>query len=153
MSMPATAVQPDVKKHLTSSILLRMRTGQPRQTGTDHGKGPHSGIISATRGLEEYRQIHLTEHNPGAYEDEINVSAASCSTPARRTRPAGTTSQARARRSVPASWSVCAARTGPARVSSGSSSRSSSPPALAGTGVLKALTYGKNGDIVPHDQG
>lgn len=26
-------------------------------------------------------------------------------------------------------------------------------PALAGTGVLKALTYGKNGDIVPHDQG
>ena len=28
-------------------------------------KGPHSGIIAATPGLEEYRQIHPAEHNPG----------------------------------------------------------------------------------------
>ncbi|MEU3746323.1 MULTISPECIES: hypothetical protein [Streptomyces] len=55
------------KKHLTSSILLRVRTDQPRQTGMDHWKGPHSGIISATPGLEEYRQIHLAEHNPGRW--------------------------------------------------------------------------------------
>ncbi|MFI8075335.1 hypothetical protein ACIF85_42230 [Streptomyces sp. NPDC086033] len=73
MSMPATAAQLDVKKHRTSSILLWMRTDQPRQTGMYRWKGPHSGIISAAPGLEEYRQIHLAEHNSGAYEDEINV--------------------------------------------------------------------------------
>ena len=67
MSMPSTAVQLDVKKHLTSSILLWVRTDQPRQTGMDYWKGPHSGIISATPGLEEYRQIHLAEHNPGRW--------------------------------------------------------------------------------------
>ena len=62
------AVAPlEVKKHLTSSILLWVRTDQPRQTGMDHWKGPHSGIISATPGLEEYRQIHLAEHNPGRW--------------------------------------------------------------------------------------
>ncbi|MFJ9713239.1 strictosidine synthase [Streptomyces sp. NPDC101234] len=56
-----------VKKHLTSSILLWVRTDQPRQTGLDYWKGPHSGIISATPGLDEYRQIHLAEHNPGRW--------------------------------------------------------------------------------------
>ncbi|MDX3746825.1 strictosidine synthase [Streptomyces sp. AK08-02] len=65
---PAPAVAPlEVKKHLTSSILLWVRTDQPRQTGMDHWKGPHSGIISATPGLEEYRQIHLAEHNTGRW--------------------------------------------------------------------------------------
>jgi hypothetical protein len=59
--------QPSVKKHLTSSILLWMRTDQPRQTGMDHWKGPHSGIISATPGLEEYRQLHLAADNPGRW--------------------------------------------------------------------------------------
>ncbi|MER5449239.1 hypothetical protein ABT065_26985 [Streptomyces sp. NPDC002764] len=44
-----------------------MRTDQPRQTGMDHWKGPHSGIIAATPGLEEYRQLHLAEHNPGRW--------------------------------------------------------------------------------------
>ena len=44
-----------------------MRTDQPRQTGMDHWKGPHSKIISATPGLEEYRQIHLAEVNPGLW--------------------------------------------------------------------------------------
>jgi hypothetical protein len=33
----------------------------------DHWKGPHSKIISATPGMEEYRQIHLAEHNPGLW--------------------------------------------------------------------------------------
>ncbi|MCX4768057.1 strictosidine synthase [Streptomyces sp. NBC_01275] len=56
-----------MKKHLTSSILLWVRTDQPRQKGLDYWKGPHSGIISATPGLEEYRQIHLAEHNPGLW--------------------------------------------------------------------------------------
>ncbi|MGN9907750.1 hypothetical protein ACTMTJ_09370 [Phytohabitans sp. LJ34] len=44
-----------------------MRTDQPRQQGMDHWKGPHSKIISATPGFEEYRQIHLTEANPGLW--------------------------------------------------------------------------------------
>jgi hypothetical protein len=54
-------------KHFSSSILLWMRTDQPRQTGMDHWKGPHSGIISASPGLKEYRQIHLAEANPGLW--------------------------------------------------------------------------------------
>jgi hypothetical protein len=33
----------------------------------DYWKGPHSKIISATPGLEEYRQIHLAEVNPGLW--------------------------------------------------------------------------------------
>jgi hypothetical protein len=65
MTTSPTAV--DVRKHFSSSILLWMRTDQPRQTGMDHWKGPHSGIISASPGLEEYRQIHLAETNPGLW--------------------------------------------------------------------------------------
>ncbi|TDD69697.1 strictosidine synthase [Jiangella aurantiaca] len=67
MSTSPPAAQLDVKRHFTSSILLWMRTDQPRQTGMDHWKGPHSGIISATPGLEEYRQIYLRKHNPGRW--------------------------------------------------------------------------------------
>ena len=33
----------------------------------DYWKGPHSRIISATPGMEEYRQIHLAEDNPGLW--------------------------------------------------------------------------------------
>jgi hypothetical protein len=44
-----------------------MRTDQPRQQGMDYWKGPHSKIISATPGMEEYRQIHLAENNPGLW--------------------------------------------------------------------------------------
>ena len=44
-----------------------MRTDQPRQQGMDRWKGPHSKIISATPGMEEYRQIHLAENNPGLW--------------------------------------------------------------------------------------
>jgi len=67
MSTSPSAAQLDVKKHFTSSIPLWVRTDQPRQTGMDYWKGPHSGIISATPGLTEYRQIHLAEHNPGRW--------------------------------------------------------------------------------------
>ena len=55
------------RKPLVSSILLWMRTDQPRQQGMDYWKGPHSKIISATPGMEEYRQIHLAEDNPGLW--------------------------------------------------------------------------------------
>ncbi|MGP9529239.1 strictosidine synthase [Glutamicibacter sp. AOP5-A2-18] len=59
--------KPEVAKHFTSSILLWMRKDQPRQTGMDYWKGPHSGIIANTPGLTEYRQIHLAEANPGRW--------------------------------------------------------------------------------------
>jgi hypothetical protein len=55
------------RKPLASSILLWMRTDQPRQQSMDYWRGPHSKIISATPGMEEYRQIHLAEHNPGLW--------------------------------------------------------------------------------------
>jgi len=55
------------KKPFASSILLWVRTDQPRQTGMDYWKGPHSKIISATPGFDEYRQIHLAEANPGLW--------------------------------------------------------------------------------------
>jgi hypothetical protein len=42
-----------------------VRADQPRQTGMDYWKGPHSKIIAATPGLNEYRQLHLAADNPG----------------------------------------------------------------------------------------
>jgi hypothetical protein len=67
MNTSASPPQPGVKKHFSSSILLWVRADRPRQTGMDYWKGPHSGIISATPGLEEYRQIHLAGDNPGRW--------------------------------------------------------------------------------------
>jgi len=63
----STSTIPKARKQLSSSILLWMRTDQPRQTGMDHWKGPHSGIISANPGLKEYRQIHVAEDNLGRW--------------------------------------------------------------------------------------
>ena len=65
--MTTTPPAVGVQKHFTSSILLWMRTDQPRQQGMDHWEGPHSGIIAAIPGLEEYRQLHLDETNPGRW--------------------------------------------------------------------------------------
>jgi hypothetical protein len=67
MSTSPSKAQVKVRKHFSSSILLWVRTDQPRQTGMDYWKGPHSKIISATPGLQEYRQIHLAEVNPGLW--------------------------------------------------------------------------------------
>jgi hypothetical protein len=169
MNTPPSPPQPGVKKHFTSSILLWVRTDQPRQTGMDYWKGPHSEIISATPGLNEYRQIHLAADNPGrwpavdglettipadrkidgvaevtlksalsplqgrkqsqlAFKTRSTSSVAPCYTRARPTRPAGTTSQPRVRRSAPAPSSTSAAETGSALVHSGSSPGSSSFP-------------------------
>lgn len=61
------ATYPQTKKPFVSSILLWMRTDQPRQTGMDYWRGPHSKIITATPGFEEYRQIHMAENNPGLW--------------------------------------------------------------------------------------
>lgn len=54
-------------KRSASSILLWVRDDQPRETGMNYWKGPHSKIISATKGLLEYRQIHLAVPNPGLW--------------------------------------------------------------------------------------
>ena len=64
------------RKPLASSILLWVRTDQPRQTSMDYWRDPHSGIISATPGLEEYRQIHLAERNPGLWPATRGVETA-----------------------------------------------------------------------------
>ena len=58
---------PSVRKRLVSSILLWMRSDQPRQHGMDYWKGPHSKIISATPAFDEYRQLHLAATNPGLW--------------------------------------------------------------------------------------
>jgi hypothetical protein len=62
----ATTVK--TEKHLSSSILLWMRTDRPRQAGMDQWKGPHAKIIAANKGLLEYRQIHFAEVNPGLWQ-------------------------------------------------------------------------------------
>jgi hypothetical protein len=62
-----TTTIPFTKKPFASSILLWIRTDQPRQQGMDYWKGPHSKIISPTPGFDEYRQIHLAETNPGLW--------------------------------------------------------------------------------------
>lgn len=72
MSEP-TIAKPDVTKHFTSSILLWMRSERPRQAGMDRWTGPHSGIIAATPGLFEYRQIHLAECNPGRWPNTAGI--------------------------------------------------------------------------------
>jgi hypothetical protein len=58
---------PFIKIPFSSSIMLWVRADQSRQKGMDYWKGPHSKIISATPGFEEYRQIHLAETNPGLW--------------------------------------------------------------------------------------
>lgn len=70
IDMKAKTVATNIKseKHLSSSILLWVRTDKPRQEGMDRWKGPHSKIISANPGLWEYRQIHFAENNTGLWQ-------------------------------------------------------------------------------------
>lgn len=67
----STAVKSE--KYLSSSILLWVRSDKPRQESMDRWKGPHSKIISATKGMQEYRQIHLKEDNPGLWPSVSGV--------------------------------------------------------------------------------
>jgi hypothetical protein len=64
------------KNPFASAILLWVRNDQPRQTGMDYWAGPHSKIITAIAGFEEYRQIHLAEHNPGLWPTTPGVETA-----------------------------------------------------------------------------
>lgn len=66
-SNSTTGAKPPVVKHFSSEVLLWVRDDQPRSTGMDYWKHPHSGIIASSPGLLEYRQIHLAENNPGRW--------------------------------------------------------------------------------------
>ena len=74
--MSASAADVTVAKHFSSSVLLWVRTDQPRATGMDYWKGPHSGIIANSPGLAEYRQIHLAEDNPGRWPAAAGIETA-----------------------------------------------------------------------------
>ncbi len=54
-------------KPFASTILLWTRADKPRQQSLDYWKGPHSGIITASPGQDEYRQLHLAERSPGLW--------------------------------------------------------------------------------------
>jgi hypothetical protein len=73
-SSPKTQDKPS--KQFAFSILLWVRADQPRETGMGYWKGPHSKIISATKGFREYRQIHLAEANPGLWPATRGVETA-----------------------------------------------------------------------------
>lgn len=64
---------PGFAKHFTSSILLWVRQDQPRVTGMAYWRAPHSGIIAATPGLHEYRQVHLAADNPGRWAPSPDI--------------------------------------------------------------------------------
>ena len=55
------------RKAFASSILLWMREGVPREQSMARWKGPHSLIITASPGQDEYRQLHLAEASPGLW--------------------------------------------------------------------------------------
>ncbi|TCN43320.1 hypothetical protein EV644_10241 [Kribbella orskensis] len=67
MSKSLSKAQVQPRKQFASSILLWVRSDQPRETPMGYWKGPHSKIISATKGFQEYRQIHLAGVNPGLW--------------------------------------------------------------------------------------
>lgn len=67
MNNSLPTVQVRSRKKFASSILLWVRADQPRETGMGYWKGPHSKIISATKGFQEYRQIHLDAGSPGLW--------------------------------------------------------------------------------------
>jgi len=56
------------EKHVSSSVLLWMRTDKPRQSRMDHWKGSHAQIIASNPGLWQYRQIHFVENNTGLWQ-------------------------------------------------------------------------------------
>ncbi|SDP68556.1 hypothetical protein SAMN04489867_3461 [Pedococcus dokdonensis] len=64
---------PSFVRHFSSSILLWVRQDQPRAAGMAHWRGPHSGIIAATPGLHEYRQVHLAADNPGRWAPSTDI--------------------------------------------------------------------------------
>lgn len=74
--MSSPAHEPSITKHFSSSILLWVRADQPRATGMDYWRGPHSGIIANTPGFDEYRQLHFAEDNPGRWPSAAGIQTA-----------------------------------------------------------------------------
>jgi hypothetical protein len=68
-----STTSPKFRKRFSSSILLWMRADKPRANGMNYWKGPHSKIISASPGLDEYRQTHLDENNLGLWPATAGV--------------------------------------------------------------------------------
>lgn len=70
-AMPSIPTQTTVssEKNLSSSILLWMRADKPRQESMNRWQGAHAQIISANKGLKEYRQLHFAEHNTGLWHN------------------------------------------------------------------------------------
>lgn len=54
-------------KPFASTILLWVLDTVPRQQSMARWKGPHSKIITASPGQDEYRQLHLAEDSPGLW--------------------------------------------------------------------------------------
>ncbi len=46
-----------------------MRADKPRQESMNRWQGAHAQIISANKGLKEYRQLHFAEHNTGLWHN------------------------------------------------------------------------------------
>lgn len=64
------------KPRFSSSILLWVRPDKPREASMSRWKGPHAQIIAATEGFDEYRQLHLAEHNAGLWPATAEVETA-----------------------------------------------------------------------------
>ena len=62
--------------HFSSSILLWVRPDKPRDASMSRWKGPHAKIIAATKGFEEYRQLHFREQNTGLWPATPGVETA-----------------------------------------------------------------------------
>ena len=124
------------RRSRVSSILLWIRTDQPRQQRMDYWKGPYSKIISPAPGFNEYRQIHLAETIPGLWpataggpQPAILADRRTMASPRSPSPPAGTTSPPRLRWTAPApSCSSAAATVSARRSSEGSPTSNSLPP-------------------------
>ncbi|WP_237233420.1 strictosidine synthase [Rothia nasisuis] len=55
------APNPIFTKEFSSSILLWIRHGMTVPEGKDYWAGGHAQIIAASKGLKEYRQLHISE--------------------------------------------------------------------------------------------
>lgn len=71
-----SSMLPYKKKPFASTILLWVLDSVPRQQSMARWKGPHSKIITASPGQDEYRQLHLEETSPGRWPATAGVETA-----------------------------------------------------------------------------
>jgi hypothetical protein len=53
--------------HLSPDVLLWMRSSETHQMDMDRWKGPHAQLLMGNKGVLEYRQLHLSQNNPGLW--------------------------------------------------------------------------------------